>query len=658
MNKLLEKIKNYLKKIRYSKPSEKILLIITSILIIDIMIYSFNYYNNYNEYQIKLQKFNKNEEAVKLDKLIMDNNKTFNSLLNEIKPVEKILIEKDGFNGIASIYIMKDNILIKYSDLFVGSIYNNIEPVLIKEDIPFYWEKHIDKSKYIYKPEFNKPKLIIFNFLKENIIDILLIGIISIIVMQSMPMLSFNKKYELYQPEDIKLDLNDLVGVDPEIKAEINQLKDLIHNQEDYAKYGLGETFHILFAGPPGVGKTVTAISLAKELNVPIILGTGNVETGFVGGGASVIKSLFKEGESLAYANENKTAIIFLDEAQTLLRKRGQQKEKWADDSSNELLAQLEGISSNRDINIVFIAASNFDETNMDLDPAMLRRFKKQIFFRLPDLKERFEILEFYINKLDNSIVSISKEDIKYFSKIFTGFSPAKIETVVKEAGLLSLRKGVKLDKKILQEAYERIVVGYTNRDSSKEDQRERIILHEIGHFITDYHFLKEEYNDIRLVEENIQLIKISSESIAKHSALGYVLNEEDDRLKTKKDFEREIISLYGGYASEEFFYNGLQNVSSGAHNDIEKVTKLLDKMYYELGFYTNSKLNLNLLIDLKDTKNIELISKYLYKNSLDIISTHSELILFLSEKLKEDWVLYKEDLFKYIKEFENSKDT
>jgi cell division protease FtsH len=639
---------------------------------------------NYLEYKEKLDSYNSYPNYVALQNKVYGPTKniSMNDAVNiigknKIETVEFIL---DGGTYAKVNIVLKENFVIHYQNVLPFSISNNIEPFLIKENIPYLWST--GESKYqnkIYEPTLKKSELIP-EFVQEHALQFLLYGFILFYLMKSMPGLG-SKKFEVIHPEKIKGSFNDLVGMDPEIKLEILQLKDLILNKQLYSNYGLENVFNIAFSGPAGTGKSRTALYLSKELDLPMVIGTGNVETGFVGGGAGTIKAIFSEAEILAYESPLKTSIIFLDEAQTLFVKRGNSREKWADDAANELLAQLDGINSMRDINIIFIAASNFDETNMSIDEAMERRFKKKIYFKLPGQPERKEILEYYMNRIDDEL----KGDVNfdYIASITTGLSPAKIETVINEASLIAIRENAKIDLEneladknnsnitikdhvtidtnLLFKAFERISIGMTNRDESKPD-RKRIILHELGHFICEFERYYNEEKDLSIVKEKMKFLKISSESISKFGALGYVLSSDsDNKLNTRLDIEEEIIALYGGYAAESIYFSNGDNslVSTGAYNDIEKVSKLLKLVVIELGMYSKSKVNFN-IIGLKNDESfvsdIEKLSEELFNKSSRRVSKNKELINYLEGFIFDKWVLSKDEIFELIVKFKSKE--
>lgn len=469
---------------------------------------------------------------------------------------------------------------------------------------------------------------------------------------------SKNKMFEKYNPEEIDGSLNDLIGME-EIKEEVLQLKDLLQNKRKYEDFGIKNTFNIMFSGPAGTGKTRMAMFLAKELRLPLIVGTGNVETGLVGGGAMNIRRIFNEARLAAAKNGG--AIIFLDEAQVLLRKRGEGRNKWEDDSANELLAQLDGVNSEtEDENIIFIAASNFNSDNMKIDEAMERRFKKKIFFRYPSYEERKRLFEHFLQRVQKERKE-EKIDIEDLAKITTGHSPAKIETIVEEASLMAIRKNRPLNTELLMKAFEKVNVGMTTREVSKEQERMRdiIILHELGHFICEYSYLKKLYKgNLKKMEEKSSLLKISSEGISSFKgALGYVLHAKDESLKNLEEMEEEIIELFGGMASEEHFF-GEKGVTTGAHNDLEKVGFLLKILVKDMGFYGKGKFNSSSFGSEKNNfeKIAEDVSEKLYEKAKKRVRENEELMLFLYYHLHRRWFLTKKEIFSLIHAFELQK--
>jgi len=677
-----------------------------------------------------------NQKKIDKIKILKDLNNSISEIKidNTIKNVDIIISRYDLYDVFITrenneINESKDNLNNKYFEKYI-EIYNNvnrksfdtyIEPKLVDNNISYKFSLPKNEIKYPFT-----------HFIIEHILQIAIL-ILFLFMFEKQGLLGNKNKYEILKPENIKDNIDSLIGME-DIKKEIYILADLIRHKEKYKEFGIEDGFNYLFVGPPGTGKTKIASLLAKMLNVPIVVGTGNIETGFINGGVTVLQNLFKTAEKEAMLSESKVCLIFLDEAQTLLYKRGEHKEKWADDSSNELLDLLDGVKTNKEITLIFIAASNFDEKNNEFDEAMMRRFKKKIYFRLPNLEERKNILEFYLSKIDKKYIA-DDIDLLHIADITSGLSPALIETIVQEASLLLISKEkdmifyemerykklnlnelekldinkieelfknmsndeildllnikynkkdslnnylekTKIDKittKLLEKSFERITVGMTDRKTTdkKEKERKIISLHELGHFIIEYYIQKElfkkEYNKNKnldlsdFLKENLKTLKISTEAVAQINALGYVLSKDNESLlHSKKDLENIILTLYGGVASEEYFY-GEENITTGSYNDIEKITNILNNMIFKLGMYSNSKINMNMLNNENlNNMNNELLlkkSKELFEKSKKIIKMNNELIIYLNRILLKEYVINKEDLIEYIVEYEKGKD-
>jgi cell division protease FtsH len=537
------------------------------------------------------------------------------------------------------------------------SIIENIEPLFIDNNISYSWED--SKSSFISNFTF-------ISLLKEHSSQFILI-LFFIYIFEKQGLLDSKDKFKRINETDIEGSIDDLIGID-DIKEELNQLENVLNNRKMYKDLGINDVFNILFAGPPGTGKTKIASYLAKKTGLPLIVGTGNVETGFVNGGVNTIKDLFQRARTEAKISKKKACIVFLDEAQTLLKKRGSSREHWADDSANELLAQLDGVKTSDDIDIIFIAASNFDDKNHSFDEAMMRRFKKKIFFSLPTRNDRKKIFDFFISKIKHDIIS-PDIDTDYLSEITVGSSPANIETIVQEATLLSVANKELISTSLLFKAFELINIGKTKRKNEASHQKNRNIIskHELGHFIQELCIAKNKANvidlsldNLDLVKQQIPTLKISIESISQVNALGYVLSKEiDDNLKTKKDLENDIVILYGGLASEKIFFNiddNDDNITIGSSNDIEKVSSIFNLMINKLSMYSNSKLNFGLIdnIDINDSTQ-ELLhnkSEELFNIALSNVSNNKELISFLDLELQNKFILTINDIFSLIEKF------
>jgi len=566
-----------------------------------------------------------------------------NSALDEILKADKVYFVVDNELNV-NVILQEGNRTKEIKNIPIYSITRNLEKKLIAKEVNYQWIKDEPQSS----------PFVILSFIAKHMLDILLIGLI-IYMLQSTGMMLNGDKFTVYRPKEIKGSMDDIIGYE-DIKEEIQHLVDMLKNMHLYSKYGIDDFFNIMFSGVQGTGKTTMAVQIAKKLDVPILVATGNIETGIVGGGAKVIRSIYAKAREIAMNNEHKTCIVFIDEAQNLLMKRGQSKDKWVDDTPNELLTHLEGVKTIHNVKIITIVASNFDETNMQLDEAMGARFKKKIHFRLPNEDEREELLAHFLERVERKERDINKERL---AKTFSGISPRTIQTIVQEASLLAIVDKSDVGERHLMRAFEVVMIGKSNRKTTKDKERERHIIsvHEIGHFIANFKLTMEENDfDIEKTEKRIKVIKISSENISRINALGYVLNESEDMLlHTVSKLEKEIQILYAGVATEELIF-GKENITTGSANDIEKVTHILNHLFIETSAYSEAKLKLDTIDSLRDVahKKMEEKSVELYKRTIELLKDEQALIEHLAEILIERWVLSKEEIFEEIRGFKD----
>ncbi len=486
---------------------------------------------------------------------------------------------------------------------------------------------------------------------------LILMGVIFILLMKSMPKLS--QPVNIVPPNKIEGTLDDLVGLD-DIKAEVAHLKSMIGQRERYAAHKVDKPFNVMLSGPAGTGKTKLAGFIAKDLDVPIIYASGsNLETGYVGGGSSTLKKIHAAAETL------KDCVIFLDEAQAILMQRGQSSQKWADDTPNTLLTLLDGLpvdkkrirnvfarkpSPGRGVGIVWIVASNFNENSMPMDEAVLRRFPVKIGFRMPSHKERKLLLEKLLRAKQADCVNWDAIDLDRLAGLTEGLSPAIITSVTDAASRLSIEENAPIDNGVLIRAFERTHIGLTDRETTggKERDRERVAIHEMGHFITHVAHDLAAGLPIEAIKRKSTFIKVSTESIAQQGALGYMLSTRpENSLRSLSELEQAIVELYGGLAAEEVFY-GKQGVSLGATNDIQKATALLRQMIERASMYSDAKLDYSVF---KDTQQdvlarIEAKSAECYARALDSVRAHRDFVEGMKDVLMKQYILEKDEIF------------
>ena len=368
---------------------------------------------------------------------------------------------------------------------------------------------------------------------------------------------------KVYVESTTGITFNDVAGED-EAKELLTEIVDFLHNPGKYQEIGAVCPKGALLVGPPGTGKTLLAKAVAGEANVPFfsISGSEFVEM-FVGMGASKVRDLFKQ------ANEKAPCIVFIDEIDTIGKKRDSQGYSGNDEREqtlNQLLTEMDGFDASK--GVVILAATNRPDS---LDPALLRpgRFDRRIPVELPDLKGREEILRVHARK-----VKLSDDvDFNAIARAASGASGAELANMVNEAALHAVRDNRKfVTQADLEESIEVVIAGYQKKNKVLSTKEKLIVsYHEIGHALV-----------AALQTNSAPVTKITI--IPRTSgALGYTMqvDEEERNLMSKEEIENKIATLTGGRCAEELIFG---SVTTGASNDIEQATKLARAMITRFG--------------------------------------------------------------------------
>ena len=378
--------------------------------------------------------------------------------------------------------------------------------------------------------------------------------------------LAFGKsKAKLLSDERIKTTFDDVAGVD-EAKEDVQELVEFLKEPSRFQALGGRIPRGTLMVGAPGTGKTLLAKAIAGEAKVPFfsISGSDFVEM-FVGVGASRVRDMFEQAKKQA------PCIVFIDEIDAVGRHRGAGLGNGHDEREqtlNQLLVEMDGFEAND--GVLVIAATNRPDV---LDPALTRpgRFDRQVVVPLPDIRGREQILKVHMRRVpladDVNPLTIARGT--------PGFSGADLENVVNEAALF----GARADRRLVgmeefEHAKDKIMMG-SERKSMVMSEKEKLVTayHEAGHAIVGY-----------LVPEHDLLYKVTV--VPRGRALGVTmfLPEEDKYSMSKTAVESQICSLYGGRIAEELI-NGSEKVTTGASNDIERITQLARNMVTKWGF-------------------------------------------------------------------------
>ncbi|HHV63734.1 MAG TPA: ATP-dependent zinc metalloprotease FtsH [Peptococcaceae bacterium] len=374
--------------------------------------------------------------------------------------------------------------------------------------------------------------------------------------------MQFGKSRARLVADDKKVTFKDVAGVD-EVKEELEEIVEFLKSPKKFTDIGAKIPKGVLLFGPPGTGKTLLAKAVSGEAGVPFfsISGSDFVEM-FVGVGASRVRDLFEQ------AKKNSPCIVFIDEIDAVGRHRGAGLGGGHDEREqtlNQLLVEMDGFNGNE--GIIIIAATNRPDI---LDPALLRpgRFDRQVVVNVPDIKGREEIL-----KVHTRGKPLAQDvNLEVLARRTPGFTGADLANLVNEAALLTARRNQKkISMKALEDSIERVIAGPEKKSRVISDFEKKLVAyHEAGHALLG------EY-----LPHTDPLHKVSI--IPRGRAGGYtlLLPKEDRNYMTKSQLLDQVVMLLGGRVAEALVLN---EISTGASNDLERATSIVRKMITELG--------------------------------------------------------------------------
>ena len=422
-------------------------------------------------------------------------------------------------------------------------------------------------------------------------------------------------------------------------KQEVQEIVEFLKNPEKYTHLGGKIPKGALLVGPPGTGKTLLAKAVAGEADVPFFSMSGSdfVEM-FVGVGASRVRDLFRQ------AKEKSPCIIFIDEIDAVGRARGRNAAMGGNDARestlNQLLTEMDGFGTNS--GVIIMAATNRADV---LDKALLRagRFDRQIHVDLPDLNERKEIFQVHLHPVKTDATL----DIDFLARQTPGFSGADIANVCNEAALIAARNNKKsVSKDDFLAAVDRIVGGLEKKNKVMTDEEKHTIaLHEAGHASISW-----------LLQYANPLVKVTIVPRGRALGAAWYLPEER-QITTREQMLDEICALLGGRVAEELFTG---HISSGAMNDLERVTKQAYAMIAYMGmgenlpnlcYYNNEEYNFQRPYSEATAKLIDEEVKHMiavqYERAKKILSENSEKHAQLAQLLFEREVIFADDVEK-----------
>jgi len=458
---------------------------------------------------------------------------------------------------------------------------------------------------------------------------------ISIVIILSIALIMYklsgkNKKsfvhmeiQNAFESENV-LQFKDIAG-NMEAKESVEDIVDFIKNPEKYSLYGARMPRGIMFYGPPGTGKTIMAKAIAGEASVPFYAVNGSdFMQMYVGVGASRIRDLFKK------ARKDGKAVIFIDEIDTIGKKRGNISTGSSDERDqtlNALLTEMSGFSSSE--GLIVIAATNRLDT---LDEALLRpgRFDRHVEISLPDMNARKDILNLYAK--DKPLCE--KIKIDDFAKRTIYFSGAMLENFLNEAAIFAAkRENEKIELEDMEKAYYLIIAGSEKKDktSLRELDKKITAFHEAGHALV---------TKLLLPENTVSRVTIIPST---KGAGGFCINIPQDKLfYTKKELQSQIMIALAGRISEEIIF-GEDNITTGASNDIEKAVSIVKDYVVKYGM--GKGLKFAPVTDESVISECANLVDYLYNETRILINDNMNTLNNIAHSLMEKESLNEEEL-------------
>jgi cell division protease FtsH len=432
----------------------------------------------------------------------------------------------------------------------------------------------------------------------------------------------------------------DVAGID-EARNELNEIVDFLKNPNKYRKLGARIPKGVLMVGPPGTGKTLLARAIAGEAAVPFFHTSGSeFEEMLVGAGASRVRDLFSK------AKKASPSLIFIDEIDAVARKRGTRIQSGTTEQTlNQILVEMDGFEKNT--NVIVIAATNRPDV---LDPAILRpgRFDRQVRIDLPDMEGRKQILEIH----GKNKPFADNVDLEKVAKRTVSFTGADLENILNEAAIIAAgenKKQIFMDD--IEEAVSKVVIGPAKKSRKRTDNELKLVAyHEAGHAVVS-----------RFTPNATPLDKISIVSRGSTGGVTMFLPEKDEYIMSKNKLIADITVSLGGRAAEAV---ALEDISTGASNDIEKATQVAKRMVQRFGMsdklglvqygefmdseylgygYGESKDYSDKTAEMIDAEVKSLIENA-YSNALKILTDHRDKLDAVANALLEKEVLSKEE--------------
>ncbi len=453
-------------------------------------------------------------------------------------------------------------------------------------------------------------------------VPVLFMGLLVFLIWRTMKLMPKTKPQQITPRSKSAVTWDDVAGVEA-TKEELREVVEFLSKPKHFKRLGAKVPKGILLHGPPGTGKTLLAKAVAHESGAQFFSQSASafIEM-FAGLGAARIRRLFKQ------ARENAPAIIFIDELDAVGAKRGSDISGERDQTLNQLLVEMDGFDSDEDV--IVMAASNLLEK---LDPALLRpgRFDRQVFVPPPDLDGRRQILE--VHSKNKPLAQGC--DLHVVARHTSGLTGADLANLCNEAAILAGRAGREFVAQTdFDNAFERVIAGLQSRKVITDSEKRVIAWHEAGHALV---------SELLPTVDEVQKVSI----VPRGKALGYTLNlpQEDRYLKSREELIDYMKVLLAGRVAEQIVFG---RVTTGASDDLRKVTDIARAMVYEYGMGTTIRSHQVPADDftvserLRQTRDEEVtaVAEEGYRGAHQLLSDHRDLLDEIAERLLENEVI------------------
>jgi cell division protease FtsH len=458
-------------------------------------------------------------------------------------------------------------------------------------------------------------------------LSLVFIGLLVYVMFRMLNVMPKTKPQEIKASKRSGVTWEDIAGVEG-TKDELREVVDFLSDPKRFKSLGAKVPKGILLHGPPGTGKTMLAKAVAHESGANFFSQSASsfVEM-FAGLGAARIRRLFKE------ARENAPAIVFIDELDAVGTTRGNDVSGERDQTLNQLLVEMDGFATTE--NVVVMAASNLLEK---LDPALLRpgRFDRQVFVPPPDLRGREEILRVHTRRKPLS----QDIDLRRVAQHTSGLTGADLGNLCNEAAIQAgRRRSAFISQKDFDNAFERVVAGLQSRKVITPHEKRVVAWHEAGHALV---------SELLPTVDKVQKVSI----VPRGKALGYTLNlpQEDRYLKSRQELIDYMKVLLGGRVAEQIVFG---RVTTGASDDLSKVTSIARSMVYDYGMGTSIRShqvpaddwNISEMMRQRRDEEVNEIAEEAYRGAQQLINDHRDLLDEIANRLLVNEVVDHEEI-------------